>query len=306
MAGHLVQSRSVEANTATPSLAFLSNVTAGSTLISTFAYFKTNPADFIGISDNNGNTLAQIGTEQASAGTRLLAYYAKNANAGATTVSPTTSVAHSNGLAIEEWSGLDTTAPLDGTPAGTTGATNAPDGGSVAATLDGIVWGACTHGGTGTVTIGEGASFTIGTEQESTTNMPIHTENRGDGGGLAAGSYSAPHTLGSSQTWCAITATFKAAAGAAAVPGATLAPARIPNRLVGPMALRSLKHSPVPFDMVAAPTTADYFLTRVRVPNNRVGPPVLRALYRPPIFPFDTSLSTATGNRLRRVICSGA
>jgi hypothetical protein len=82
--------------------------------------------------------------------------------------------------------------------------------------------------------------------------------------------------------------------------------ARVRNLQVGPVAQWFGKRSTLPVDLTQAPVTDTNFGGRVRVPNNRVGPMALRMLYRAPAFPFDSTVSTVTANRRRRLICAGA
>lgn len=210
MAGHLVQARSAHGNGASTTLAFLSSPTAGNLFTASVAVFGTT----ISTPTHAGDTFAQIGTGALNGSVRAQAYYAKSVVGGATTVSFSFGAGTDWCVAIEEWSGLDPTAPLDSSNQAT-GTSAAPNGGSVTATLDGVVWGFFTHGGATSEALGEGANFVIGTEQEATTNMPGHTENRGDGGGLAAGAYTTPATIGTdTPAWSAISAAFKAVAAA--------------------------------------------------------------------------------------------
>lgn len=210
MAGTLVQSRSTHGNGAAPTLAFVSNVTAGNLIIVSAAVFQNT----ISTPTHTGDTFTRIGTGALNGNSRLEGYYAPNAVGGATTITFHFGSACDYGITIEEWSGAPTTSPQDGSASSGTGTSLAPDGGNVTTSAaNGFLWSACTHGGAGTVAIGEGTNFSLGTEQESTANMPIHTENRGQGGGLAASTYATPHTLDSSQAWAALSAAFKTTGG---------------------------------------------------------------------------------------------
>jgi hypothetical protein len=98
------------------SLAYASNVTAGS-LLWVFVAWGSSTAT-VTVADNLNGSWTAVGSPQTGAGTignyRCQMFYRPNAAAGATTVTATFSASISNrGLAIAEFSGADTAAPLD-------------------------------------------------------------------------------------------------------------------------------------------------------------------------------------------------
>lgn len=110
-----VQSKSCSSSATSNACAFNSNITAGNMII--VGCIVRVGTDTMGISDSKGNVYSAVGTSISgnSPVTRTNVFYAKNVVAGATTVTCT----DTSGLAtwvqqsIHEYSGIDTSSPLD-------------------------------------------------------------------------------------------------------------------------------------------------------------------------------------------------
>jgi chitodextrinase len=110
-----VQTKSKNVSVNTNALAFTSANQVGDLIIAEVDW--TGGGTFTSISDSQGNTYTQVGVEQNSAGVGVKSrlYYAKNIKAGANTVTTVVTGGPSfHELYIHEYSGLSTSAPLDG------------------------------------------------------------------------------------------------------------------------------------------------------------------------------------------------
>src|SRR5207253_1962875 len=109
-------------------------------------------------------------------------------------------------LAIFEYSGLDTVAPLDVTSGGT-GNSTTPSSGNVSTTAGNeLLFGASVLPATSTAIVTAGTNWTK--RQENTSGTRFATEDRNVS---ATGTYAATFTLSATAQWAAAIATFKAA-----------------------------------------------------------------------------------------------
>jgi len=154
------------------------------------------------ITDTRGNTYTQAGTMVTGTGLRQALYYAKNIAAGSNTVT----VAFNQAAAfvdvrILEYSGLDTSSPLDVT-AGAAGTSASPNSGAATTTVaNELIFGAGTTGG-GFTAAGTGFTSRIITSP----NADVAEDKTV----TSTGSNSASAPLKSSSTWVMQMATFKA------------------------------------------------------------------------------------------------
>lgn len=186
------------------SLAYSSNVTAGSLLIATFVY--TEPPEEASLDDTQGNTWLPIGTRQQGGGGLtawcLQNFYAVNAAAGATTVTATIPnvISEAMRLNILEYSG--TNPQIDGTPVYNNHDSATPTSSAIVTTQDGDLL--YLGGYTGFSYTSAGAGYTT---RESTTAISIDDT---DGG--AAGSKTASYNCTANDNILGFVA-FKEAAG---------------------------------------------------------------------------------------------
>lgn len=124
-----IQSQDIASNT----VSFPSAVTTGDLIIVAITQFKGAVSS---VTDNQGNTYIQATSAQHanSSSDYVQLYYAKNVAGGAITVTVTFSFLGGN-VGIYEYSGLNTTSPLDQVVSNT-GSGDAPDGGTLNTTND--------------------------------------------------------------------------------------------------------------------------------------------------------------------------
>lgn len=197
-------------------VAFGSNLTAGNLIV--IALAVNSASDLItGITDTPLNTFTRIDWSTGS-GASLVTYYAKNINGGASTVTAALSGNVSCGMTIAEFSGADTSAPLDvhdknNSQAGSTSA-DADKSPAVVTTTDGQLIFSCIY-----YVSGLGGTWTAGTNytkrQETTVGLGVKMASE-DRIQTSAGSVQGLWTAGSADTYHAAVATFKAAGGAPA------------------------------------------------------------------------------------------
>lgn len=125
MAISIVQHRSTHTNTTTTgSLAFASNNTAGNLLL--YACVEETTNNLNAPTDNNGNTIASAINNQSIGNAAIRLAYVVSCNAGANTVTFTSTSACNLHIHIWEISGCDASAPLDQTRTGTSASTTTP------------------------------------------------------------------------------------------------------------------------------------------------------------------------------------
>jgi len=154
------------------------------------------------VSDSRGNTYTQAGTTISGTGMRQAIYYAKNVTAGSNSVTVVFNQAAAYvDVRILEYSGLDTTSPLDVT-AGAAGNSASPSSGAATTTSSNeLIFGA---GMTASAYSAAGAGFT--SRIITSPDKDIAEDQLGS----SAGSYSASAPLSSSSAWVMQMATFKA------------------------------------------------------------------------------------------------
>lgn len=204
-------------NTATPTVttAFGASVTTGNLIVISVSNDSGLTGQITSITDTGGNTYTLIGTELAGSSV-LGMYYAKNVTGGASfTVTVNWSEVSTGRVTVvaQEFSGCDTSSPLDQT-AGTGATGTAVDTGATASTSQAdelIVGGVSYDGVASTLTLG--ATFTnLG--QSNKANASAGQESKVVS---SVSTYNATFTIGASRNWEARVATFKAAGAAAAV-----------------------------------------------------------------------------------------
>ena len=176
--------------------------------------WNDNTSSLSSVSDSRGNSYVQAGTTIAGTGIQQAIYYAKNIAAGSNTVTVSFNQAAAYvDVRLLEYSGLNTTNPLDAT-AGAAGTSNSPDSGAATTTsANELIFGAGTTGGSFNEA---GTGFTV----------CIITSPDGDIGEhklvSSTGSYSAPATLNNSSTWVMQMVTFRASGQGSTNPAPTV------------------------------------------------------------------------------------
>ena len=165
------------------------------------------------VSDSRGNTYSQAGTTISGTGLRQAIYYAKNIAGGSNTVTVVFNQAAAYvDVRILEYSGLDTSSPLDVT-AGAAGSSSSPNSGAATTSSSNeLIFGAGMTAGTYSAA---GTGFTL---------RIITTPDRDlaeDQLGSSAGSYSAS-AASTSSPWVMQMATFKASGQGGGNPAPTV------------------------------------------------------------------------------------
>lgn len=164
---------------ASVSKAFASNVGSGN-LIWVGAVSSADTLGTTVMSDGLSNSYTRaVQVNGVSAGRgESASYYAKNITGGACTVTLTPTSSDFVSIAIAEFSGCDTTSPLDGTPGTQNSGTNAPTTSTWTSTANGVIVGV-TEQNESSTTITE--ADTLIYENENVTNaMPLNAEYRLD------------------------------------------------------------------------------------------------------------------------------
>jgi hypothetical protein len=134
-------------------LAFISNTTAGDIILVGFDF--ASGSTFSSISDSQGNTFTEVGsqlTTPAGSGNRL--YYAKNIIGGADTVTVrTTASASFIKVQVVEYSGVNTSTPID-VQYGNTGSAGSASAGGVTNFSNEMIFGFLASDGTGSAASG--------------------------------------------------------------------------------------------------------------------------------------------------------
>jgi hypothetical protein len=157
------------------------------------------------VTDNLGNTYTQAVPFSIVSSSTVAIFYAKNITGGACTVTAKPSSTQDVTLGICEYSGADTSAPLD-TTASSGGTSTSPSSGSATpANANSLIVGALTTGGSA-ATITNGSGFTS-RYQAAGTPQTLDVEDK-----FASSSVAATWTLAASQSWAAVAAIFKPSA----------------------------------------------------------------------------------------------
>ena len=163
----------------TLSLPFPSNTQSGDFLLIAFDH-DTN-ATPTSVTDSQGNVFAEVGSQLSTpGGTLSRVYYAKNIKGGADTVTVTLSASSSYlELYLNEYSGINTTNPIDA-EVGASGSAGAASSGDATTTVAGdIIYGFCI--GDGVCTVGSGF-----TARSTLDGNLIEDETAGTAGSYAA------------------------------------------------------------------------------------------------------------------------
>lgn len=206
MAWAFVQGRGATGSGTSPSQSFLSNVTAGNLIIVCF-HWDTTARSMSSVTDSLGNTYTAVRAETSLVGLGdSQMFYAKNIAGGACTVTGTLSGTSVWYCSVHEYSGVDTTAPLDVETAAT-GSGGSPSSGATGATAaaNSLGFGFCFASGTASA----GAGFTA----RVTTNGDM-TEDKDTGG--AGSTFTATFTQTGTGNFAAHAAVFKPAGGGGA------------------------------------------------------------------------------------------
>jgi Abnormal spindle-like microcephaly-assoc'd, ASPM-SPD-2-Hydin len=204
----LVQSAGTDAsNSGAAALAFGSNTAAGNFIAVVIQ--GGQPGEAFSVTDSQGNTYLQaIQSNEDTAGETIAIYYAMNIAGGANAVYAFQSLGGAFRLAILEYSGVARTNALD-VAAAAQGAGASPNSGNVTTTANGdlLLGGIMT---TGEEFYTAGAGYTIEQSVPTLPNTKVIAEDQIQS---AAGATSATASLGVSDFWAAVVATFKPAAG---------------------------------------------------------------------------------------------
>ena len=182
------------------SLAFTTNTTAGNLIV---VAIRVGPptTTTVAVKDSNGNSYTLARSQvQTTDRHQTWVYYANNIAAGPTTVTVTLSTTATLRVAIHEYSGLNTVAPLDQTTSAQGNGT-APTSGSVTTTAASeLLFGMGSSANAQSWTAGTGYAL---------RQAPAGKLETADQIVAATGSVSASASLGASDDWTAIIVTFK-------------------------------------------------------------------------------------------------
>ena len=168
-----IQTNAVNPRTAINALAFTSVNTSGNLIVAEVDW--SNTSNFTSISDSQGNTYTQIGTEQNSASVVVKSrlYYAKNIKAGANTITTVVSGAPSgHELYIHEYSGLDPTNPLDSYSVNVNSGSTFTSNNLTTTQANDLLYGIDIDQGTGTASAGWTTRSTLDNNVAADKNAP--------------------------------------------------------------------------------------------------------------------------------------
>lgn len=195
-------------------LAYPGNVASGNLLVCAGqAYNSSTGPTSVAVTDSIGTTytVKSFAPSSGAPNERIWIAYGIAPSSGANTVTVNPSNASDDlSFSIDEFSGVDTTTPLDVDGSYTQGTgTTASD--SITTTVDGaLIVGVMGYDGS-TVTLSPGSGWTEIGEHEDNTTDEAHAAAFQIVG--AAGSYTASWTLGALRVWQAMTLSFKPSAG---------------------------------------------------------------------------------------------
>ena len=202
-------------------------ITAGSLIVMGISSYGPSQ-NVSSITDNRGNTWTHVGSVVRSPGDDTLdVYYAKNAAAGATTVTITMAQVENIGASILEYSGGHTTSPLVANSSGT-GTSSTSTSGSITPGVDGcliLAFGTDQRLATTTVTAGSG--YTLRSMHGTADNsVRIYSEEKIQ---TTSAATTASFSIGTSTTWGIIIAAFQPAAAGTTPGSEAKAPGQINN-----------------------------------------------------------------------------
>jgi O-glycosyl hydrolase len=154
--------------------AFTANVTAGNLIVVAVSGW---PTPTINVTDSRGNAYAVASPIRQAAGSSFSAiYYAKNITGGADTVTVSANSSVQLSMVIAEFSGLNTTAPLDGNVSAA-GTSNTPSSGNVTpTTATDLLIGAGTHNLSTITSAGSGFTLIGVATEDSSNHQPLAME----------------------------------------------------------------------------------------------------------------------------------
>lgn len=185
-----------------------STVNTQGNMIIAFVRMSTT-SETVSVTDSAGNSyIDAVAQAQAADGSQTHIFYARNIKAGANTVTATFSSTNNHPwLAIYEFSGLNTSAPLDQV-ASAQGSSAAPSSGLTSNTTSAneLVFAGLGLPASSSVTVTGGAGFTL-LQQDTGANTSRAAEE--DEIVKAVGQYAGIFTLSGSVNWSVVLATFK-------------------------------------------------------------------------------------------------
>jgi hypothetical protein len=180
-------------------------VTTGNLIVVAITQFQNA---LTSISDNLGNTYieATASRHANSSSDYVQLYYAKNISGGAATITINFAGTTDSNIGVYEYSGLNSTSPLDQVTSGT-GSGSSPNGGVLYTTLDNelyFVVGVDDYGLNNAPTPGSG--YTLEHHQDDSTNHErFYTQDKITN----QGSINTNLTIGTGSNWAIIGASFK-------------------------------------------------------------------------------------------------
>lgn len=205
-------------------LAYTSAVTVGSLLVAVVNVIRqTTQGTVSAVSDSvNGAWTEAASVQYTTSGwlNEVSLWYRANTGAGTPTVTPTFT-GLTTCMSLAEYTGMPTTATLDGTATttGNTASTSHTTGNATTTTADLLLGAAGDWGDNDVYTAGSG--WTKATAFESSGNIQCFLEDQGVGTtGVVAGTYAASYTTAASSNAAGVFATFNAGAAAAPPPAA--------------------------------------------------------------------------------------
>jgi len=201
-------------------LAFTNNVQNGSLIVIAGAMWNTNAVQTISFTGNRGETfVVKSATGPAvTPQTRYFVAYGVTTSGGAETITATlTQTVGTNyiSFSIDEFSGVNTTTPLDVDGTNATGTSTTPARAITTVAANALVVAVMTHDSASTTLTECGTCTKIG-EEEAVAAIPHAAEFKIAG---AAGSVTMDWTAGASIIWYAYAVSFAPAAGTPATPG---------------------------------------------------------------------------------------
>jgi len=161
-----VQGKSCNADATPVTCAFDSAPTGGNLIVVAIRFLEAT-GTVSSVTDSQSNSYSFVVTSGAAYGNITLIYYAKNITGGANTVSVAWADSWRTVVSIHEYSGIDTTAPLDKS-AGAVGSspTVASSGAQTTTQNDELIFGACSSHGA-SLSGFQGAGFTARLNNDS-------------------------------------------------------------------------------------------------------------------------------------------
>lgn len=202
-----------DGQSSTAAATFSGSVAAGNLIVASVSWDYSLGASLVGCSDNLGNIYSvAVSDTDATFSQALAICYAPNVAAGSTTVTATfsNSQAQYRRLIINEYSGIQTSSPVDVTAKnianGTTAANNITSTAATTTTAGDLIFGAVMDDDSaGPTTITAGTGFT---QRNSVNNKDLAVQDLVQG---SAGSVASTQTFGAARRYLAQMVAFKAA-----------------------------------------------------------------------------------------------